>query len=258
VSLLRIPAKLVALLGVSAALYVCLHVGAALIVAFRRMRGRTPETARWRGRVFRRWARSLAWILGMRTVCRGTPPAPPFVLVANHLGYADVLLLGSQLDCVFVAKAEIARWPFVGALCRSVGTLFIDRGVKRDIPRVMQQIDGTLRGGRGVVVFPEGTSTKGDIVRPFRSSLLEAAARAGLSVSYASLSYRTPEGCTPAHQSVCWWGDAPFYPHLLELLKLPRFQAKLSFGAEPIRETDRKILATRLHSAVSRQFEAVI
>jgi len=94
-------------------------------------------------------------------------------------------------------------------------------------------------------------------VQPFRSSLLEAAARAGLSVSYASLSYRTPEHCAPANRAVCWWGNVPFYPHLIGLLKLPRFQAKLSFGAEPIRDTDRKILAARLHNAVSRQFEAV-
>jgi 1-acyl-sn-glycerol-3-phosphate acyltransferase len=258
VIILRIVAKLVAVALVSASMYLYLRVTASLLGAGQRLRGSRPSTGRWRGRIFRRWARCVARLVGMDAEVHGTPPQPPFILVANHLSYVDVILLGSTLDCVFVAKAEIADWPFVGSLCRAVDTVFIDRGSKRDIPRVTQQINETLRSGRGVVVFPEGTSTKGDTVRPFRSSLLEAAARAEQSVSYAALSYRTPPQSAPAHVAVCWWGDAPFYPHLIELLKLTRFQAKLTFGAEPIRESDRKVLATRLHHAVRQQFQAVV
>ena len=139
-----------------------------------------------------------------------------------------------------------------------VDTLFIDREIKRDIPRAMRRIREVLDSGRGVVVFPEGSSTRGDSVLRFRPSLLEAAASADVPVSYAALSYRTPKGSAPAHLSVCWWGDMPFGSHLLELLGLPRIRARLSFGEEPIQERDRKDLARRLQYAVEERFQPVV
>ena len=88
--------------------------------------------------------------------------------------------------------------------------------------------------------------------------MLESAAKAGIPVSYASLSYRTPPGSAPAHEAVCWWGDMPFGKHVLELLGLPEIRATLSFGEEPIREKDRKILAEQLQYAVAQQFQPVV
>jgi 1-acyl-sn-glycerol-3-phosphate acyltransferase len=157
-----------------------------------------------------------------------------------------------------VAKADVAGWPLIGALCRSVNTMFIDRDIKRDIPRVMRQIDEDQDQGLGVVLFPEGTSTKGEGVQRFRPSLLEAAARAERPVRYASISYSTPPGSIPAHLSVCWWGGMPFMRHLLGLLALPWIDARLVFGEEPIQASDRKVLATRLRSAVERQLQTVV
>ena len=255
---LRIAFKLVALVLVSATLYLLAQATTLPLRAYRRLRGAGPCAGRWRTRLFQVWARSIGRVLGMRAEVRGVPPEPPFILVANHLSYVDVILLGSHLPCVFVAKSEVASWPLAGALCKAADTVFIDRGSKRDMPRVMERIEEILRDGRGVVVFPEGTSTKGDGVAPFRPGLLEAAARADRSVSYAALSYSTPPQAAPAHVAVCWWGDARFFPHLIELLKLPRFEATLTFGAEPIRATDRKVLATRLRAAVQQQFQAVV
>ena len=157
-----------------------------------------------------------------------------------------------------MAKAEVADWPLLGPLCRSVGTLFIDRASKRDIPRVMQSMEAVLEDGRGVIIFPEGTSTRGERVERFRPSLLDAAASSGRPVHYGSLSYRTPPRSVPAHLSVCWWGDMPFFRHLVGLLRLPTIHATLIFGEEPIRASDRKVLAERLQQAVQRQFQAVI
>jgi 1-acyl-sn-glycerol-3-phosphate acyltransferase len=255
---LRIAFKIVALVSVSMGLYLFARVTTPLLSIGRRLRGASPRTGAWRTRLFRIWARSLARVLGMQSEVRGTPPDPPFILVANHLSYVDVILLGSCLPCVFVAKADLASWPLAGSLCRAVDTLFIDRASKRDIPRVMEQIDEILQDGRGVVVFPEGTSSKGDAVAPFRSGLLEAAARSDRPVSYAALSYTTPPHAAPARLAICWWGDAPLLPHLIELMRLPRFRATVTFGEESIRETDRKILASRLHAAVQQQFQAVV
>ncbi|MFQ5768368.1 MAG: lysophospholipid acyltransferase family protein [Acidobacteriota bacterium] len=80
---------------------------------------------------------------------QGHPPKPPFVLVANHLSYLDVMVLGSCLNAVFVGKAEIARWPVVGPLSRLMNTIFIDRQARRDIPRALARMEKTLARGQG-------------------------------------------------------------------------------------------------------------
>jgi 1-acyl-sn-glycerol-3-phosphate acyltransferase len=213
---------------------------------------------RQQGHAFRFWCRSLCRIFGLRVRATGRPPEPPFFLVANHLSYADILVLGTELRCVFVAKAEIDGWPLFGALCRSVNTIFIDRKSKRDLPAILERIETTLAAGQGVVIFPEGTSSAGHDVLPFRSSLLDLPARMGHAVHWAAISYRVPEGATPAHLSVGWWGEMPLAPHLREFLALPWIEAPLVFGEAPCRDDDRKRLADRLRAAIVERFEPVV
>ncbi|MFQ5351272.1 MAG: lysophospholipid acyltransferase family protein, partial [Thermoanaerobaculia bacterium] len=148
--------------------------------------------------------------------------------------------------------------PIIGSLCRSVGTLFVDRRANRDLPRAIATIDRTLEAGQGVVLFPEGTSTSGEEVARFHPSLLEVAARARYPVSYASLGYATAEGGAPAHLAICWWGDMELPGHLWRLLALPGFRATVAFGDERIQEDDRKLLAARLWRAVNGLFTPVV
>jgi len=213
---------------------------------------------RQQGHAFRFWCRSLCRIFGLRVRPSGTPPKPPFFLVANHLSYADILVLGTELPCVFVAKAEIDGWPLFGALCRSVNTIFIDRRAKRELPRILARIETTLAAGQGVVIFPEGTSSAGHDVMPFRSALLDLPARLGYAVHWASISYRVPAGELPAHLSVGWWGDMPLAPHLAEFLALSWVEAPLAFGAQPFEDDDRKRLAERLRAAVREEFVPLV
>ena len=212
------------------------------------------RASRWRARTFGAWARTSARVIGLTVRVEGPPPEGAFLLVTNHLGYLDIVLLASRLSCVFVSKAEVRSWPVLGFMSRSMGTIYLDRTRKRDLVRVGREIEEALEAGEGVVLFPEGTSTQGADVRPFRSSLLEVAARRNLPVRYAALRYSTGEGDPPAHRSVAWWGDATFGPHFLALLGVSRIEATVSFGDEPVAETDRKLLARRLHEEVEGRF----
>jgi 1-acyl-sn-glycerol-3-phosphate acyltransferase len=209
-------------------------------------------------RAFRAWARAAAHIIGLRIERSGTPPAGPFFLVANHLSYLDVVVLAAQLDATFVAKADVAGWPMIGRLCRAVDTVFIDRRRKRDLLRVLPLLAERLAAGGGVVVFPEGTTSPGAGVLEFRSSLFAAAARAGLPVHLATLTYRTPAGAPHPARAVCWWGEMEFVRHLLGLLRLPHFTARVEFVTAPIRAAHRKDLARAARAGIAQRFVPVI
>src|SRR5436305_324830 len=141
--------------------------------------GAPRARARFSSRFFRGWSRLLLRLLHIRVETSGEAPSPPFLLVANHLSYLDILVLASRLPCVFVSKAEVRSWPLLGPICTALGTLYIDRQQRRDIPRVMLDIEKALDRGLGVVFFPEGTSSKGETVAPFKSPLLALPVRLG-------------------------------------------------------------------------------
>jgi 1-acyl-sn-glycerol-3-phosphate acyltransferase len=248
-SSLRAAARLAAAAPVTAFCYTLALSSTLLLAPWPKAR------SRGQGLAFRIWSRSLCRLFGVRVAVEGPPPAPPFVLVSNHTSYLDILALGTELPCVFVAKAEIDGWPLFGALCRSVNTIFIDRKSKRRLPEVIARIEEKLEAHQGVVIFPEGTSGPGHAVLPFRSSLLDLPARIGRPVHWAALTYRAPEEGPPTHLAVTWWGEMPLGPHLWGLLRLPRIEARLRFGAAPVAAEDRKVLAETLWREIDAVFE---
>jgi len=233
-------------------MYLLLVAGLALTFPSRQVR------IRWRSLILRKWAKATAALLKIRITAYGAPPCAPFFLVSNHLSYIDIVVFASQFCCSFIAKKDVSRWPVIGPLCKSIGTIFINRENRRDITRVNEQVERALAEGRGVVLFAEGTSSRGATVLPFKSGLLEPTARAGFPVSYAALSYRVPDDETPPDLSVCWWGDMTFIKHLFGLLRLREINATLIFGLDTIREGDRKVLASKLHASVKQEFIPVV
>jgi 1-acyl-sn-glycerol-3-phosphate acyltransferase len=216
------------------------------------------DKIRWRQTIFGAWTKSFVRISKMKIEVNGTPPEPPFFLVTNHLSYTDIAAIRSLAKGVFVAKAEVEGWPVAGRICRDMGTIFINRKNRRDIPRAGELIVERLDAGEGVIVFPEGTSTAGREVLSFNSSFLEFAAARDLSVSYAAITYTTPEGEPAASKAVCWGESISFVEHLWHLLKLRSYTAIITFGDAPIKNSDRKLLAAELHDRVEEKFAPVL
>lgn len=214
-------------------------------------------TVSWKNVIIKSWAWVTGYIVGLRLEKKGTPPEPPFFLVSNHLSYIDVVLLWRYVDATFVAKSEIKSWPFFGWGTRTLGVLFIDRELKRDVHRMNKRISEVISDRQGIVIFPEGTSTRGAEVLPFNAPLLQYPVDGQLPVSYATLSYRTSNPENLAHLDICWWGDMEFFPHLWHLLQLKSFEATITFGEHSIIEDDRKELAKKLHQAVQSNFVPV-
>jgi 1-acyl-sn-glycerol-3-phosphate acyltransferase len=193
----------------------------------------------------------VARIVGLRVVVDGPVPSAPGLLVANHLSYLDIIVLGSIVPAVFVARGDLAGWPVVGPVARAAGTLFIERSDRWRLPSVLAEVRRVIDTGGRVIVFPEGTSSDGRQVLPFRSSTLEPVAAVGLPVAWAALQYETGPGLPPPEQAVCSWGKMTLAGHLCRLLMLPRVTGHVQFGRYPGGEPDRRELACRLQRAVS-------
>src|SRR6185437_308568 len=121
-------------------------------------------------------SRRILRIFKTQITASGTIPAKG-LLVSNHLSYVDILIISSITPAIFVAKREVSGWPVFGPLARMGGTLFVDRGRRTLVGKTTDEIQSALDQGALVVLFPEGTSSNGQTVLPFKSSLLEPATR---------------------------------------------------------------------------------
>ncbi len=213
---------------------------------------------RWRNGYMRTLSKGIALILNVRIETRGTPPAPPFVLVSNHLSYLDIVPMYLNLNCTFVAKKEVRSWPVLGFMIHTMGVIFIDREKKQDVTRVNRLLEASLNPRQGIVLFPEGTTTGGDRVLPFRSSLLAMAAAEEIPVHYSVIQYATHASDPPAEQSVCFYGARdPFHAHLFKLACNRTIYATVVYGDAPVRDDDRKRLAQSLHARVETASRAL-
>ncbi|MDX6770752.1 MAG: lysophospholipid acyltransferase family protein [Elusimicrobiota bacterium] len=179
-------------------------------------------------RFMRWWSRTACSILRLRVRRAGAPPAPASLLVANHVSWLEVVALSSVTPCGFVAKSEVARWPVIGALASSAGTLFLRRGSSVSAAAATQEAVLRLASGRSVAVFPEGTSTDGESVLPFKASFFDAAARLGCEVQPVAVFYPRGAGDPAVAPFI---GDDEFFPHLLRVLAEPEIVVQLRFAA---------------------------
>lgn len=206
-----------------------------------------------RRRILRRWAHRVTALAGVRLTVTGRPPALPAFLVANHLSYLDIPVLATQLDAVFIAKSDVRRWPLLGPVIARMDTIFVDRNRARDLLRVQTEIEHAWDRGDSIVLFAEGTSSRGDRILPLQPSLLEIAARRRWPVTPVTITYRAWR----AHETVCWWGEMTFLDHLYRLLTLPVIHAHVVFGEPLPPMPDRKDLARQLHARLTAQFDPI-
>jgi len=170
---------------------IAIHIGRALV---KLLLGFPLWSGKRRRHEIARWSAQALGIFGIATGTIGRPPQLPVLFVANHVSWLDILVILSHFDVVFVAKEEVRRWPVLGFIVARVGTVFVARRRSRQIPSQVSACAQKLVCGTSVCVFPEGTSSDGSDVLPFRSSLLQAAMDAGVAVQPLAISYRHPDG----------------------------------------------------------------
>jgi 1-acyl-sn-glycerol-3-phosphate acyltransferase len=221
----------------------CALVHNAISIPFVRRDRRLHLRAAW----LHGWCRFACRVLGIRVTTHGSMPSSG-LLVSNHLSYLDVVVLSSIRSCVFVAKRDVASWPLFGWLAHAAGTIFVDRERRFSSPKVVNGIRDAIAGGSVVVLFPEGTSSDGSMVLPFKSALLEPAVQLRSPIAAASIDYALDEGSVA--DEVCYWRDMTLVPHLLNLLFKREIRANYSFSPAKVRAGDRKEVARKLRDEI--------
>ncbi|HYW91461.1 MAG TPA: lysophospholipid acyltransferase family protein [Gammaproteobacteria bacterium] len=212
-----------------------------------------------RQHLVQRWLRQLLAVLGVRLEVAGAAVRGPLLLVANHVSWLDVAVIGAVRPGCFVAKSEVGGWPLIGWLARRAGTLFVARGVGEANRVVADTMTFQLRRGESVVLFPEGTTGTGETVGRFHARFYQAALRAGVPVQPAALRYADGP-------SVAFVGEEAFVANLLRLLRMPRIHARLNLCAplalagldrRALAETSREAVCTALAREGDRQLSSV-
>lgn len=189
----------------------------------------------------RLWHRLILVCLGIRVRVRGERlMAGPGLIVANHVSYLDIPVLGSlgsTSPLRFIAKSEVRDWPVFGFLSTLQGTVFVERGRRAQTLEHRTKVRDRLDEGDLMVLFAEGTSSDGNRVLPFKSALISAAqdvAESGGSamVQPVSIAYVRRFGMPMARRDrpfFAWYGDMDLAPHLLELLKEGPIEVEVLF-----------------------------
>ena len=194
--------------------------------------------------------------MGIDVAVRGEFPQRGAV-ISNHSGYLDIITFAALAPCVFVGKAEIRGWPVLGWMTTMSGTIYVERGRGGSAARAASRMQEAAVAGVPVVFFPEGTTTDGRELLPFRSGVLNEAIASGEPVTAAYVTYSLGAGNMGAtvEDDVAYWGDVVLARHIVRLLGLRNVWVAVRFADAPIRFSeaalrDRKLAAGEARSAV--------
>lgn len=173
-------------------------------------------------------------VLHFRITSIGAPSdLRPLMIVSNHSSYLDVFVVGAQIPVSFTPKREVRSWPVIGFLCVLADCVFVERR-----PAYMEQARSEMAKriseGRVLCLFPEGTTSNGKTLKPFKSGFLSLAEDHALPVQPASitLTHIGDDVITDAtREMAAWVGDATFFGHFWNVLGMPGLRATIRWHA---------------------------
>jgi 1-acyl-sn-glycerol-3-phosphate acyltransferase len=206
------------------------------------------------------WHKGVCKIIGLKTEIRGKPVHDrQLIYVSNHISYLDIPAIGSYLKASFIAKEDIAGWPVIGFLARIQQTAFISRSSSK-AKQVANALDLMVRDGKNLILFPEGTSTIGTSVMPFKSSLFSLSQPKGMApvaIQPFILELIDVDGgkvLTPENRDLyAWYGDMDFAPHIWLYLQTKGATVRMTFldVITPTEGQDRKELCKMIETQIS-------
>jgi 1-acyl-sn-glycerol-3-phosphate acyltransferase len=197
-----------------------------------------------------KWSRQLLRVLGVELQAQGPLPRPGQLLVSNHISWVDVFVINAISPLSFVCKDDVRSWPVLGWLVARNHTVFIRRASRSSAAEVRRELVGSLSCGRSVMVFPEGTTTDGRSVLPFRAALFQAAIDAGRAVKPVRLRYLDHDGALS--DATVYIGETTFWESVCRIARAPRTVATVELlPAVPTHGLTRQYLAEASHAQIN-------
>jgi lyso-ornithine lipid O-acyltransferase len=191
---------------------------------------------RWK--IISRWIRGFTWsmtrILNIKITVEGDAgqlERGGYVIISNHFGYLDGIVLGSLFPVIFVSKQEVKSWPVVGQWTTLCGTVFINRQRKGLIPLAVKEISQKLKQQANILLFPEGAATNGERMLPFQTAPFAAPLRSRAIIVPLTLAYQgiDEQPVSAANRDLIYcYDDMPDVPHFWKLLSLRRIEARVT------------------------------
>jgi 1-acyl-sn-glycerol-3-phosphate acyltransferase len=200
------------------------------------------------------WCKRLLKHFNLTVIARGNLPSSQTsgnMFVANHISWADIHAINSVIPVRFVAKMEIKNWPVFGYLVKKSGTLFINRANRKDAARIVKEAAISLQQGDNLCFFPEGTTTEGDEILPFKSSIIQAAMNANTQLRPIAIRYVNQDGSI--NKSASYAGETTLFESMANLLNHPSPVVELYFF-EPIQplSQSRQSIANQAHCTIKQ------
>jgi len=198
---------------------------ASTLLSIRKVRREPSEDARIRARMhlFREGALRVLRVHGVEVLGGGAEIPMQSVLVSNHVSWLDPFVVAAHVPCVPVSKADVLHWPVFGPIARDLGVVFVSRGDVGSGASALRSVRAALDAGSCVLNFPEGTTSEGDGVLPFRPGMFGLALRSGAPIVPVAIRYEPRE--------LAWTGDATFVPHYLKLASSRAARVSVRVGA---------------------------
>ena len=206
----------------------------------------------------RRWARRVLAILQVEVRCAGMVPSDcAGLVVANHVSWLDILVIQSLMPGIFVAKAEVRRWPLFGRVAQGCSTIFVRRSSSRSARAMVDASVAAFGQGYSVVAFPEGTSTDGSDLGVFHANIFEAAIRSNTPVQPLTLRYLDARTGLPSDAAL-FIGETSLLSSLRAVMATSSLTTQVHVGAciDPSGQS-RKSLAMATHQAIRGQLMAL-
>ena len=201
--------------------------------------------------MIRNWSQRMLALCGITLVVHqhGETLERGAMLVGNHISWIDIYVIDAWRPTPFVSKAEIAKWPVIGWLAKTIGTVFIQREKRSDAKKIMHQLSDILSSGGMIALFPEGTTSNGLAVQPFHANMFQASVLAAAPIQPICLMYEDAQGRqSPAADYI---GDTTLFESVDMILSASPLSAHLYVGAPLAAGPDRRQLADQAQQAVS-------
>jgi 1-acyl-sn-glycerol-3-phosphate acyltransferase len=199
-------------------------------------------------RVMSTWGKSILFVCGIKTYCNGSIQNDCYILMPNHRSYLDIFIIAAYNPSSFVGKAELKNWPMVKTGARLTQMIFVSRSDLKSLVTTMNKIKQSVKNKIPVTVFPEGTTYKGPLTKPFKNGTFKIAADVGVPVIPVAIHFED--------ENDAWIDDDTFMGHFFRQMGKPLTKVHLQYG-EPLESNDYKLLQQNTRLQIDSMLQTI-